>query len=371
MNGLQRDLREKILIGSPDIRVLSPSTDWKIVDWESVLSEVRKDPDIVAAGPFVQTEALLKGEGSYATGAQIVGLPHDTAGLQEPTTIRKKAARGDFSFKDPKGERLGIVLGSKLAQRLHVSPGMELSAGTLALLNVNPITGLPSFKGIPRVTVTSLIETGMYEYDNSYAYVDIDLARELAGIGNAVTGIEAKLKNRDRAREVADRLFEKFDHRYDVEDFERANSSLFNALRLEKFGMTVILFLIVMVAAFNIVSTLTMVVRDKTREIGILKAMGLPAASVRRVFFAQGLVIGLVGTALGVALGVLIGWSVDYYHLIPLEASVYFIDHLPVDVNPADVFSIMVASLSIAALATIYPATQAAGLYPIEAIRHE
>ena len=138
---------------------------------------------------------------------------------------------------------------------------------------------------------------------------------------------------------------------------------------LDIFG--VILLLIVLVAAFNIVSTLTMVVVDKTREIGILKAMGMTSPAIRRIFFAQGLVIGLVGTGLGLILGLAAAVAVDRYRLIPLDASVYFIDHLPVNSDPLDIVVIIVASLAIAAVATLYPARQAAGLYPVEAIRHE
>jgi lipoprotein-releasing system permease protein len=156
-----------------------------------------------------------------------------------------------------------------------------------------------------------------------------------------------------------------------VLDWHQQNNSLFNALKLEKLGMAVILLLIVLVAAFNIVSTLVMVVTDKTREIGILRAMGMPARSIRRVFFAQGLVIGVVGTGLGLALGLAASILIGEKRLIPLDPVVYFIDHLPVATEPLDVSLIVLASLAVAAVATIYPAVQAARLYPVEAIRHE
>jgi lipoprotein-releasing system permease protein len=146
---------------------------------------------------------------------------------------------------------------------------------------------------------------------------------------------------------------------------------LFQALKLEKLGMGFILLLIVVVAAFNIVSTLTMVVADKTREIGILRAMGLPGRLIRRTFLWQGLIIGAVGTAGGLALGLAVNVLLERYRLIALDPKIYFIDHLPVYTDPIDVGMIVCASLAIAALATLHPASQAARLYPVEAIRHE
>jgi len=156
-----------------------------------------------------------------------------------------------------------------------------------------------------------------------------------------------------------------------VLDWHQQNNQLFSALKLEKLGMTVILLLIVLVAAFNIISTLVMVVTDKTREIGILRAMGMPARSIRRLFFAQGLVIGVVGTGAGLVVGLAAAIIIGRNKLIALDPTIYFIDHLPVATQPLDVTFIVVASLAVAALATVYPALQAARLYPVEAIRHE
>jgi lipoprotein-releasing system permease protein len=198
----------------------------------------------------------------------------------------------------------------------------------------------------------------------------LPVAQEFAGLGSAVTGIEARTPTRWEAPDIARALSLSLSH-HRVLDWQEQNASLFQALKLEKLGMGFILLLIVVVAAFNIVSTLTMVVADKTREIGILKAMGMTSRSIRRIFFAQGVVIGIVGTGLGLLLGIAAALALGKYRLIRLDPAVYFIDHLPVTLEPLDVAWIVLASLAIAAVATLHPAMQAARLYPVEAIRHE
>jgi lipoprotein-releasing system permease protein len=211
----------------------------------------------------------------------------------------------------------------------------------------------------------------MYEYDNQYVFLDVDLARDVAGLDSAVTGIEVRTATREAAAGVAQALADSLKFPFHTVDWHEQNSSLFKALTLEKLAMSVIVSLIIIVAAFNIVSTLTMVVRDKTREIGILKAMGLPSASVRRIFLVQGLVIGVVGTGLGLALGEATGRVIDRYRLISLDPQIYFIDHLPVRMQGFDVALIVGLGIVVATVATLYPAVQAARLYPIEAIRSE
>lgn len=372
MDGLQTDLREKILIGSPDIRVMTYTQDMVMSDWPDVLKRVRRQPGVVAAGPFVFTQAIIQASGhKYIDGAFVLGLPPDGPGVPQVTSIRKRATAGDFSFTTTDGGHHGAVLGSKLAERLNVTPGVDsITLVTVDPTKLDPISGMPAPNS--RVfEVTGIFDTGMYEYDNSYVAISLEDAQQLAMLGNAVTGIEVRTPSRWDALEVAPRLADTLGMPYRVLDWHQQNNSLFNALKLEKLGMTVILLLIVLVAAFNIVSTLIMVVTDKTREIGILRAMGMPARSIRRVFFAQGLVIGLVGTACGLALGVVAAVLIGQKKLIPLDPVVYFIDHLPVSMQPLDVTLIVLASLAVAALATIYPAVQAARLYPVEAIRHE
>jgi lipoprotein-releasing system permease protein len=370
MNGLQHDLREKILVGSPDIRVLTYGEDLKINDWPTLLVRVRKQPGVVAAAPFVLTEALLNGGHDYAGGVYVVGIQPQGRGVPDVTTIRSHATYGDFRFASTDGQQRGVVLGKLLAARFNKYPGDSINLLSSGGGKMNPVTGgfVPK---VERFEVTGIVSTGMYEYDNSYVFVALDKAQDLAGLGAGVTGIEVKTADRWQAAGIAAGLVRALGWPYRTVDWEEQNHSLFQALKLEKLGMGVILLLIVLVAAFNIVSTLTMVVADKTKEIGILKAMGMPAKSIRRIFFAQGLVIGVVGTALGLVLGFAAALALDKYQFIKLDAQVYFIDHLPVSTQPMDVMWIVIASIAIAAIATVYPSVQASRLFPIEAIRHE
>jgi lipoprotein-releasing system permease protein len=201
--------------------------------------------------------------------------------------------------------------------------------------------------------------------------MDLAAAQEFAGLDSAVTGIEVRTTDRWVAPEVAAAIKESLGFPFRTVDWQEQNSSLFRALKLEKLGMAVILALIITVAAFNIVSTLTMVVRDKTREIGILKAMGMRPGPIRRIFLLQGAFIGIVGTGLGLVVGLLVGYALEEWRLIALDPSVYFIDHLPVQLEVVDVGLIVFLSIAVSILATLHPAATAAKLYPIEAIRSE
>lgn len=369
MNGLQRDLREKILIGSPDVRILPFGDELRLSGWNEMLAKARAVPGVVAAAPFAQSEGIIRRDGGFRTGAQVVGLDERDTSTLDVTSIRDKAIFGSFTFMQ-QGRANGAVVGKLLAAKLNVWPGdtVLLLGGTG--VRFNAATGIPTISEDTFV-VTGIFETGMYEYDNVYVYVSLPAGQRFADLGDDVTGIELRTVDRWQAPAIGDAVVAALGANVHSVDWQKQNSSLFQALKLEKLGMAVILTLIITIAAFNIVSTLTMVVSDKTREIGILRAMGMPAKSIRRIFLLQGVVIGVVGTGAGVIVGLGLSLLLEHVFPIPLDASVYFIDHLPLYTEPIDVLLTITASVAVAALATIYPAGQAARLYPVEAIRHD
>jgi lipoprotein-releasing system permease protein len=264
----------------------------------------------------------------------------------------------------------GILVGVRLAQKLGVAPGDTLLVAALENVKRNasgePIPKYGEFE------VTGTFETGMYEYDQQNLYVELPVAQDLLDMtDDEVGGLAVNVGDPWNANRVAQAIELELGFPYWTSDWMTLNRTLFSALKLEKLAMAVILFLIVLVAAFNIISTLIMVVTDKTREIGILKSMGLTDGRVLRVFVLQGLTIGLIGTVLGAIGGLGLVWMLDRYELIKLPGDVYFIDTLPVALEPLDMGLILVASIVIAFAATIYPARQASRLQPVEAIRHE
>ncbi len=370
MNGMQRDLRDKILVGSADIVAYSYTGDLRMSNWEAVLRKVSAVPGVEAAAPIIQSHGLIINPDGFATGVRVHGIIPDGVPNVDVTTIRSNAVLGDFTFQSATGKR-GAVLGKLLASKIGTYRlGDEIVLIGPGRITMNASTGAV----IPRAdtfVVTGIFETGMYDYDDSYVYLSLDDAQGFAGLDLDVTGIEIRTSDRDKAEIVAESMRSTIDEPVRFVEWQESNRALFQALKLEKLGMGVILLLIIVVAAFNIISTITMVVADKTREIGILKTMGMSAASIRRIFLLQGVFIGAVGTFGGLVLGLGLSVLLERYHLIALDPSVYFIDHLPVATQVTDVVMIVAASLTIAAIATLYPAGQAAKLFPVDAIRHE
>jgi lipoprotein-releasing system permease protein len=370
MNGLRNDLRERILVANPHLRVLTFGAGLRMDDWRKVLQVIRKEPGVVAAAPEVISQAGITAGQDYGEGVNLVGFDADT-GAHSVTSLPQSIRQGDLSFRTTKPNvDGGVLLGARLANRLSVYPGDVVTLVPVTQAKVNPALGVavPRFW---RFEVTGLFDTGMFQYDNQFVVVKMEVAQKFTGLGDAVSGIAVRVADPDRAPEIGELLEKRLGYPYRSLDWQTQNASLFSALQLEKLAMGLIIFFIMVVAAFNIVGTLTMVVADKTREIGILRAMGLTSPAVARVFLLQGAVIGGVGTAIGLATGLTVAYVVDKSGWIRINPAVYFIDHLPVHVEASDVLVVVLASLAIAVLATVYPSRAAAGLTPVDAIRHE
>lgn len=370
MNGLQNDLREKILVVNPHLRILTYGEGLRLDDWEALLAKVRGTPGVEAAQPFVLSQGLISAGHDYTEGVAVIGVEPDT-GSRAVTSLPRHFTKGDLSFRTTQpGVDGGIAIGNRLASKLGAYPGDVVTLVAPAGSQFNRALGAftPKYR---RYEVTGMFDTGMYDYDNSYVVMSRQAAQSFAGLGAAVTGLELRLERPEQANEFGSNLEAQLGYPYRALDWQLQNRSLFSALKLEKLAMGFVVFLICVVAAFNVVGTLTMVVRHKTREIGILLAMGMPRGAIRRVFLAQGLFIGLVGTTVGAVLGFAVGAAVNRGHLIPIDPSVYFIDHLPVLAEPMDAVVVILASLVIATLAPLYPSVQAAGLDPVNAIRSE
>ncbi len=382
MTGLQQDLQAKILGSNPHIYVFEQGRGWRMDGWEEVLSTVRDTEGVITAGPFILTQVGVIAPGGeapasdagavdyadYAQFGTLYGIDPDAT--QQPLSeVEARIRSGDLALGPTTEGRPGVLIGVRLARRLGVLPGDEVPVASLENIRTDPM-GMPQLKSMI-FEVTGTFETGMYEYDNQNLYVELDAARELLDFGDDVSGIAANIEDPWRADEVASRLRENLGYPYYTNDWIDLNQALFSALQLEKLAMGLILFLIVLVAAFNIISTLIMVVTDKTREIGILKSMGVTDGRILRIFMLQGLTIGMIGTFLGTLGGLGLVWLLDTYQFIELPGDVYFLDSLPVALNPGDLALIVVLSIVVSFGATIYPALQASRLLPVDAIRHE
>lgn len=370
MNGLRNDLRERILIANPHLRILTYGNGLRLDNWQAILDSVKTEPGVVAAAPEVLSQSVISAGADYAEGVNVLGFDPDT-GARAVTSLPQAITHGDLRFQTTRDDvDGGILLGSRLAERLTVYPGDKVTLTPAKPAEVNRALGV----GVPRYwtfEVTGTFTTGMFLYDNQFVVLDRGTAQRFAGLGDAVSGIEVRLADPWQAPAIGRRLEARLGYPYRALDWQQQNSTLFSALQLEKVAMGLIIFFIMVVAAFNIVGTLTMVVAEKTREIGILKAMGLGSGAIARVFLAQGAIIGLTGMLIGLVSGLVISVAVDRGRFIRIDPSVYFIDHLPIKIEPLDVLVVVLGSLALAIAATIPPSRGASRLEPVDAIRYE
>ena len=373
MTGFEEDLRDRILGFNP--HVLVSSFTGIVSDYPAVLEQVQAAPGVVDATPFVYGQAMLSSAETVA-GVLVRGVvpgPNrtiDLAGHVTQGNLDELATRHTVPLENVGGATVqlpGIILGTELARQLGVGLGEPVTV-------VSPV-GLPTAIGIvPRVkrfALVGLFDSGMAEYNNALAYVSLPEAQRFFQLDDAVSGIEVRVADLYRARDVAVALSTELGLPYRIRDWMEVNHSLFSALKLEKTVYFIVLLLIVLVAAFNIVATLFMVVMEKRKDIAVLKSMGATRAGIAQIFVLKGLLIGGAGTLLGSVAGFAICWALHRYELIELPKDVFYVSTLPVKMYPEYFLIVMVASLAICLLATVYPARQAARLAPVDVIRYE
>ncbi len=373
MNGFESELRTRLL--SMAAHATLTAGPERMQDWPRLADEARRQQGVVGVAPYVEMQAMV-GRGLDLSGAQIRGVLPDVEGqVADLGSFLKEGSLNDLVA----GERR-IVLGAGLAYGLDAQVGDELTVLIPQALTNESASGVLDLR--PRIqsfTVSGIFEAGLQESDNVLALVALGDAAELAGTGGAPTGLRLKFTDIFAAPLAAPKVAEALGGGFTVSDWSKENASYFRAVRIEKTMMTLILMLIVAVAAFNIVAALVMVVNEKRTDIAILRTLGLPPRSVVAVFMTQGVVIGWVGTLLGVALGLALAFNVET--LVPLleqlfgvrvlDPEVYYIAEIPSEVHAFQVMAISGVALVLSVLSTIYPSLRGAQTEPAEALRYE
>jgi lipoprotein-releasing system permease protein len=362
MSGFHQDLQNKILGANAHVVVVSYTG--KISDYREKVAEIIRVNGVKAASPFLMGQVMLS-HNNRAHGIFIRGV--DTRTETQTIDIYKHMKEGPFDAIDRKQDVPGILLGSELAANL----GAYLHDTVNVISPVGEMGPLGMLPRVKKFEVVGIFEIGMFEYDANLAIASLSSVQDFLRFGDNVNGIEVKLNNIYAAPQLKDKIADVLGPGFYAKDWMEMNRNLFSALKLEKFTMFVILTLIVLVAAFNIVSTLIMNVIEKEREIAILKTMGATNRGIMSIFMIQGTLIGLAGTAIGLFSGYVIGYLLNTYELIKLPADVYYLSHLPVKMNFSDFISVCTSAVVISFLATLYPAWQASRLNPVEAIRYE
>jgi lipoprotein-releasing system permease protein len=368
MNGFHKEVRSRILGMASHAEILSVRGG--LSDWQGAIATAKRDQRVIGAAPFVESQVMLV-NGQNVSGAILRGVLPDREPQVSDVGEHMIAGR----LEDLRPGEFGIVLGRELAFVLGANVGDQVTVVT-PQVTITPAGSVPRMK---RFTVVGLFEVGMGEYDRGVGLMHLEDGATLQRLGDAVSGVRLKLDDMDKAPLVSRELARQFDGVFRVTDWTQSHRNFFAALETEKRMMGVILFLIVAVAAFNIVSTLVMVVTDKQSDIAILRTLGASPREIMGIFIVQGTWIGFVGTLLGVLGGVLlalnveriIGWFERQFGFDFIDPSVYYISKLPSDLHWEDVGSIGTLAFVLTLLATLYPAWRAARVQPAEALRYE
>jgi lipoprotein-releasing system permease protein len=373
MSGFEKTLKDKILGTQAHLAILEAGQEG-MDRYEEVTKEVDGVKGVAASAPFIVSQVMLSSE-STVFGVVLKGVDPDLEGKVTDLAQNMKAGRMEDLKEVQTGGPPGIILGVELAKHFSASVGDILQVIS-PLGTMTPMGMMPRMR---RFRVVGIFYSGMYEFDNTFAYISIGSAQKFFNMDSHVTGIEVKTDDVYNVKEIGRRIRQKLGPRFWIRDWMEMNRNLFSALRLEKIAMFIILALIVLVAAFNIISTLIMVVMEKHKDIAILKSMGASSKGIMRIFMIEGLVIGVVGTILGSTLGLLMalnlekvtGFVENLFGFKILASDVYYIDKLPSQVNPLDVALITGTAILISLLATLYPSWRASKLDPAEALRYE
>ncbi len=345
-----------------------------IKEYRALVDKLKEWPEVIGVAPVVDSKVIIvsKRDFSRIDGIPIWGVdPATFPAVSDLSVHLQYAEKGEILLGDVTDmQKKGIILGEHLARRLQVGPGFDVLLFTIRNLDVEEavMDGLTP-KTWPFL-VTDHFESGMYQYDDNYAFIHIEDAQRILGLGDAITDVHLHVRDIYEAPAIRAALAEAFDYPYRVSDWTQLFPEFFRWIELEKWAIFIALSLIVLVAAFNIMSILVMSVLIKTPEIGILRTMGCTVGEVYRTFVYQGLIIGGAGTTLGCVLGFAVCYAQQRFQLISIPGDVYLINSLPVDMDVVDFVLVVVVSMTICLLTSIYPARKAASLMPVQAIRY-
>ncbi|TAL16073.1 lipoprotein-releasing ABC transporter permease subunit [bacterium] len=362
MTGFEKDLREKIIGANPHVKITAKGKELK--NYEELAKAALEVKGVKSARPYVERKMMISTKKS-ARGVLLRGVKAGAAsGLPDLDRVVNST---DLSVTAGREMGPGILLGAELAKNLGVMQGDKVRVFSPGGAET-PAGFLPRFRVF---TVVETFVTGMYEYDSAWVLIDLDEARDFLRMEEGVTGIDIRVEEPANAASLARAIEGKAGGDYLVRDWMEMNRSLFGAMKLEKLTMFLVLGLIIVVAAFNIASTLIMVVMDKTRDIGILKSMGASKKAIMQIFMLKGALIGVTGTVLGVFLGVSLGLLLKSTNILGLPPDVFYMSAVPVEMQAGTIAVIALSSVFVCLAATVYPAWQAARLDPVETIRYE